>query len=166
VIFNAEQSTGRTRVAAAYRVAMSIALWLTAGIVLYIVIGLMILGSRSTVPRDQLLIPFYGAAAMCALGALVLRRIQMQGSRLESVAVRRGIAGLLGHLVTTTIISGALAEVVAVLGLLLSLLTSDLTHVLRLGVVALAVSVYNFPRLRAWQLAVEYFEQTAGAGAN
>lgn len=152
--------------AAAYRVAMSIALGLTAGIVLYIVVGLMILGSRSAVPRDELLIPFYGAAAMCALGALVLRRIQMQGSRLESVAVRRGIAGLLGHLVTTTIISGALAEVVAVLGLLLSLLTSDLTHVLRLGVVALAVSVYNFPRLRAWQQAVEYFEQTARAGAN
>jgi len=166
VIFNAEQSTGRTRVAAAYRVAMSIALGLTAGIVLYIVLGLMILGSRSAVPRDQLLIPFYAAAAMCALGALVLRRIQMQGSRLESVAVRRGIDGLLGHLVTTTIISGALAEVVAVLGLLLSLLTSDLTHVLRLGVVALAVSVYNFPRLRAWQQAVEYFEQTARAGAN
>ena len=152
--------------AAAYRVAMSIALGLTAGIVLYIVLGLMILGSRSAVPRDQLLIPFYAAAAMCALGALVLRRIQMQGSRLESVAVRRGIDGLLGHLVTTTIISGALAEVVAVLGLLLSLLTSDLTHVLRLGVVALAVSVYNFPRLRAWQQAVEYFEQTARAGAN
>jgi hypothetical protein len=145
---------------------MSIALGLTAGIVLYIVVGLMILGSRSAVPRDQLLIPFYAAAAMCALGALVLRRIQMQGSRLESVAVRRGIDGLLGHLVTTTIISGALAEVVAVLGLLLSLLTSDLTHVLRLGVVALAVSVYNFPRLRAWQQAVEYFEQTARAGAN
>ena len=152
--------------AAAYRVAMSIALGLTAGIVLYIVVGLMILGSRSAVPRDQLLIPFYGAAAMCALGALVLRRIQMQGSRLESVAMKRGIEGLLGHLVTTTIISGALAEVVAVLGLLLSLLTSDLTHVLRLGVVALAVSVYNFPRLRAWQQAVEYFEQTAGASAN
>jgi len=159
VIFNPAQPTGGTRVAAAYRTAMTIAMALTVGIVLYIVIGLILLRSRSPVPQDQLLIPFYGAAAMFALGSLAFRRVQMQGPRLESVAQRRGIAGLIGHLVTTTTISGALVEVVGLLGLLLSLLSGDLTHVIRLGVVALAVSVYNFPRLRAWQQAVEYFEQ-------
>ncbi|HWO02665.1 MAG TPA: hypothetical protein VNS63_25715 [Blastocatellia bacterium] len=159
MIFNPAQPTGGTRVAAAYRTAMTIAMALTVGIVLYIVIGLILLRSRSPVPQDQLLIPFYGAAAMFALGSLAFRRVQMQGPRLESVAQRRGIAGLIGHLVTTTTISGALVEVVGLLGLLLSLLSGDLTHVIRLGVVALAVSVYNFPRLRAWQQAVEYFEQ-------
>lgn len=162
MIFNPAQPTGATRVAAAYRTAMTIAMALTVGIVLYIVIGLILLRSRSPVPQDQLLIPFYGAAAMFALGSLAFRRVQMQGPRLESVAQRRGIAGLIGHLVTTTTISGALVEVVGLLGLLLSLLSGDLTHVIRLGVVALAVSVYNFPRLRAWQQAVEYFEQNVG----
>jgi hypothetical protein len=162
VIFNPAQPTSRTRVEAAYRTAMTVAMSLTGGIVLYIVIGLIILRSRSAVPQDELLIPFYGAAAMFALGSLAFRRIQMQGPRLESIARRRGVAGLLGHLVTTTIISGVLAEVVGLLGLLLSLLSGDLTHLIRLGVVALAVSVYNFPRLRAWQQAVQYFEQNVG----
>ncbi|MFY9607958.1 MAG: hypothetical protein WAU45_05000 [Blastocatellia bacterium] len=163
MIFNPDEPTNRTRVAAAYRTAMIIALALTASIVLYIVIGLIILRSSPAVSRDELLIPFYGGAAVFALGALAFRRLQMQGARLESVAARRGVNGLIGHLVTTTLISGALVEVVGVLGLMLSLLTGDLTHVIRLGVVALAVLVYNLPRLRPWQQAVEYFEQTAAA---
>ena len=159
MIFNPAQQTGRTRVSAAYRIAMTISLALTGSIVLYIAIGLVILRSRSAVSQDQLLVPFYGAAAVFAIGSLVFRRIQMQAPRLEAVVARRGVEGLVGHLVTTTIISGTLVEVVGLLGLLLSLLSGDLTHVIRLGVVALAVSVYNFPRLRAWQQAVEYFEQ-------
>lgn len=163
MIFKADEPTSRTRVAAAYRTAMIVALALTGSIVLCIVIGLIILRTRSAVSRDELLIPFYGGAAVFALGALAFRRIQMQGARLESVAARRGVTGLIGHLVTTTLISGALAEVVGLFGLMLSLLTGDLTHVIRLGVVALAVSVYNFPRLRPWKQAVEYFEQTARA---
>ncbi len=163
MIFNADEPTGRTRLAAAYRTAMIISLVLTGSIVLYIVIGLIILRTSSQVSRDELLIPFYGGAAVFALGALAFRRIQMQGVRLESVAARRGVPGLIGHLVTTTLISGALVEVVGLLGLMLSLLSGDLTHVIRLGVVALAVSVYSFPRLRPWQQAVEYFEQTATA---
>lgn len=160
MIFNPAQETSRTRVSAAYRTAMTIAVALTGSILLYIAIGLVILGSKSIVSRDELLIPFYGAAAVFAVGSLVFRRVQMQAARLESVVSRRGVEGLVGHLVTTTIISGALVEVVGLLGLLLSLMSGDLTHLIRLGVVALAVSVYNFPRLRAWQHAVEYFEQT------
>jgi F0F1-type ATP synthase membrane subunit c/vacuolar-type H+-ATPase subunit K len=163
VILNPDEPTSRSRVAAAYRTAMIIALALTGGIVLYMVIGLIILRSASAVSREELLIPFYGGAAVFALGALAFRRIQMQGVRLESVAARSGITGLIGHLVTTTLISGALVEVIGILGLMLSLLSGDVTHVIRLGVVALAVSVYNFPRLRPWQQAVEYFEQTAAA---
>jgi hypothetical protein len=140
---------------------MTIAMALTGSIVLYIAIGLLILRSKSAVSRDELLIPFYGVAAAFALGSLVFRRIQMLAPRLESVATRRGVSGLIGHLVTTTIVSGTLVEIVGLLGLVLSLLTGDPTHLIRLGVVALAVSVYNFPRLRAWQQAVEYFEQAA-----
>lgn len=163
MIFNADEPTSRTRVAAAYRNAMIIALALGGSIVLYMVIGMIILRTRSAVSREELLIPFYGGAAVFALGALAFRRIQMQGARLEAVAARRGVTGLIGHLVSTTIISGALVEVVGLLGLMLSLVSGDVTHVIRLGVVALAVSVYNLPRLRPWQQAVEYFEQTATA---
>lgn len=161
MIFNPAQETSRTRVTAAYRTAMTIAMALTGSIVLYIFIGLIILRSKSAVPREELVIPFYGAAAAFAIASLAYRRIQMQASRLETISTRRGVTGLLGHLVTTTIVSGALVEIVGLLGLLLSLMSGDLTHLLRLGVVALAVSVYNFPRLRAWQKAVEYFEQAA-----
>jgi hypothetical protein len=142
---------------------MIVSLAMTGSLVLCIVIGLIILDSKSAESREELLIPFYGGAAVFAIGALAFRRIQMQGARLESVAKRRGVTGLIGHLVTTTLISGALAEVVGLLGLMLSLLSGDLTHVIRLGVVALAVSVYNMPRLRPWQQAVEYFEENAAA---
>ena len=163
MIFNPDEQTSRTRVTTAYRTAMIVALALTGSIVLCIAIGLIILGSRSGEPRDELLIPFYSGAAVFAIGSLAYRRIQMQGARLESVAKRRGVTGLIGHLVITTLVSGVLAEAVGLLGLMLSLLSGDLTHVIRLGVVALAVSVYNLPRLRPWQQAVEYFEQTAAA---
>lgn len=163
MIFNPDEQTNRTRVTAAHRTAMMVALALAGSLVLCIVIGLIILSSRPAVSREELLIPFYGGAAVSAIGALAFRRIQMQGVRLESVAARRGVTGLIGHLVTTTLISGALAEVVGLLGLMLSLLSGDLTHVIRLGVVALAVSVYNLPRLRLWQQAVEYFEKNATA---
>jgi hypothetical protein len=159
VIFNADQTASRARVSAAYRTAMIIAVALTGSIALFMTIGLIIVRSRTGVSRDELFVPFYGAAALFAVGSLILRRIQMQASRLGSVVERRGVEGLVGHLVTTTIISGALVEVVGLLGLVLSMLTGDPTHVIRLGVVALAVSVYNFPRLRAWQHAVAYFEQ-------
>ncbi|MEK6302192.1 MAG: hypothetical protein AABO41_15895 [Acidobacteriota bacterium] len=161
MIFNPPQETSRTRAAAAYRTAMTIAIALTGSIVLYGLIGFIILRSKSAVSREELLVPFYGASAAFAIGSIAYRRIQMQAARLETISARGGVAGLLGHLVTTTIVSGALVEVVGLLGLLLSLLSGDLTHLIRLGVVALAVSVYNFPRLRAWQHAVEYFEQAA-----
>src|SRR5262249_9670096 len=92
-----------------------------------------------------------------AFGALIFRRVQMNVARLETVAVRKGISGLLAHLFTTTVISGALAEVVALTGLALSLLGGDSTHVIRLGIVALAVSIYNYPRRSAWRKAVDYF---------
>jgi len=161
VIFNPAQETSRTRVTDAYRTAMTIAMALTGSIVLYIFTGLIILRSKSAVSREDLLVPFYGTAAAFAIASLAYRRIQMQAARLETISTKRGVAGLLAHLVTTTIVSGALVEVVGLLGLLLSLMTGDLTHLIRLGVVALAVSVYNFPRLKAWQQAVEYFEQAA-----
>lgn len=163
MIFNPDEQTSRTRVTTAYRTAMIVALALTGSIVLFIAIGLIIPGSRFGEPRDELLIPFYSGAAVFAIGSLAYRRIQMQGARLESVAKRRGVTGLIAHLVITTLVSGVLAEAVGLLGLMLSLLSGDLTHVIRLGVVALAVSVYNLPRLRPWQHAVEYFEQTAAA---
>ena len=72
------------------------------------------------------------------------------GKRANSIAVTAPKLPLAG--------SAALALVVAFFG-------GDKNDVIRLGVVALAVSLYNYPRRSAWQRAVDYFSAAnAGSG--
>jgi hypothetical protein len=84
------------------------------------------------------------------------------GFRLESIAERRGVAGVLKHLFTVTLISAALAEAVGMMGLLIVFFGGDEADLIRVGIVALIVSLFNYPRLGMWRRAVEYFT-AAGA---
>lgn len=156
-----------SQVAAAHRTALIIVLTLSMSIVIYMGAGLLILNLRFSKARAQLPYAFYGAAAALAIGSILVRRAQLHSMKLEVVAVTRGVEGLIKHLLNSTIIAAAIAEVIGVLALVVAFFGGDQNDVVRLSVVGLAVSLYNYPRRSAWERAVYYFAATTpntGAG--
>ena len=152
-----EVEATRTQVAAAHRTALTLVLALAMSIVIYAGVGLLILNLRGARAQAELPYSFYGAAAVLAIGSIMLRRMQLHRMKLEVVATTRGVEGLIKHLLNATIICAAIAEVIGVLALVVAFFGGEQSDVVRLGVVALAVSLYNYPRRSAWQSAVDYF---------
>lgn len=97
------------------------------------------------------------------VGAVVLRRTRMSAMRLRDIAALRGPSGLLRSLEKTTLYVALIGYAVALIGLLGSMMTpqprDSRSFMLRLGVVALAVLLYAYPRRAAWRGAVEAVEQ-------
>ena len=150
----------RDRVAVAHKTALTLVLAFSLCIVIYTGVGLLILNRRGATPQAELPIPFYAAAALLAIGSIVFRRAQLHSARLEIVAARRGVEGLIKHLLNVTIIAAAIAEIIGVLALVVVFFGGDQNDVIRLGIVGLIVSLYNYPRRTAWQRAVDYFSAT------
>ena len=160
---DAEQN--HNRVAAAHRTALTLVLALAMSIVIYTGVGLLILNIRGAGEQTELPYTFYAVAAVLAIGSILLRRAQLHRMKLEVVAGTRGVEGLIKHLLNATILAAAIAEVIGALALVVAFFGGDQSDVIRLGVVALAVSLYNYPRRSAWQHAVDYFSATkAGRG--
>lgn len=160
---DAEQNS--VRVAAAHRTALTLVLALAMSIVIYAGVGLLILNMRGTSPQAELPYTFYAAAAVLAIGSILLRRAQLHRMKLEVVVGTRGVEGLIKHLLNATILAAAVAEVIGALALAVAFFGGSQSDVIRLGVVALAVSLYNYPRRTTWQRAVDYFSATkAGTG--
>jgi len=150
-------------VAAAHRTAVILVLAFALSILVYTGVGLLMLSLRGPHVQAELPYAFYAAAAALAIGSIVLRRAQLHRMRLEAVAATRGVDGLIKHLLNATIISAALAEVIGVLALVVVFFGGEQSDVIRLGVVALLISLYNYPRRSAWQRAVDYFSATGVA---
>lgn len=144
-------------VAATCRNAATLVFALAASILLYIIIGLVILRSRSgPIGPVQARIPFYVLAFFLALSSLAYRRTQLRWLRLESVARVKGIASLVKHLYTTTLISAVLGEAIGLIGLMLAMIGGDLEDLLSLGIVGLVTILVSYPRRRAWVQTVDY----------
>ena len=88
------------------------------------------------------------------VGAIVFRRTRFSAMRLQDIAALRGASGLLETLQKTTVIVALIAALIAVLGLLISVMTGAGTDMLYLGVIAGAVLLYAYPRRAAWDAVV------------
>jgi hypothetical protein len=148
------------RLNAAHRTAVTVVTALTLSIFVYAGAGILILKASKAGSQAELPYPFYAAAAALAIGSIAVRRAQLHRMKLEVVAGTRGVAGLIKHLLNATIIAAAVGEVIGVLALVVAFFGGEQNDVIRLGAVALVVSVYNYPRRSAWQRAVEYFSAT------
>jgi hypothetical protein len=146
------------RVAVAHRTALTLVLAFAMSIVMSVAVGLLVLNSRGA--KGQVPVAIYAAAAALAIGSIVIRRAQFHRMKLEVVAGTRGADGLIKHFLKATILAAAIAEIIGVLALVVAFVGGDQNDVIRLGVVALAVSLYNYPRRSAWQRAVDYFSAT------
>lgn len=154
------------RVASPYRTAWTVAVVLGASIIIYTLIGVIIARVSQGVSRGpQLRIQLLVVAMVLALGSVALRRGQFRLARLQDVTALRGIDGLLKHLVTTTIISAAIAEIIGMLGIAVVFFGGNEFDVVAFGVVGLMILFSNYPRRRAWERTVEYLASTTVAGA-
>jgi len=86
-----------------------------------------------------------------ALGTFVLRRMLYRWDRLRDIVLLKGIDGLLASLQTSTILLGAMAEIVAILGFLIAVLGGVAFDMFRAAVVALVIFLINFPRRSIWE---------------
>jgi hypothetical protein len=153
-----------TQVAAAHNRARMLVLAILLSIVVCVAIGLFLVLTRSRAVSSQLPYSLYFASVMLAFASIFLRRTQMRPLRLEVVAGLRGIEGLLKHFFLITVVGLALADAIGVLALVAGIQGGDQSDVVRLGIVALVVAVFAYPRRQAWQRAAEYFAATPPAG--
>jgi hypothetical protein len=118
-------------------------------------------------------ITFYVAALFLAIGSFTFRRTQLRWFKLQAVAGIRGREGLVKYLANITLASVAMAELIGLLGLVLSFLGGDRRDVLTFGLVAMIVALASYPRRIAWERTTNYLtsgeaepdgpEETAGA---
>ncbi|MEP7038782.1 MAG: hypothetical protein ABI891_10580 [Acidobacteriota bacterium] len=100
------------------------------------------------------------AVIFIAVGTFFIRRTLNRRERLKNIAITKGISGLLVTPQTNSIIIGALAEVIAVIGFLITVLGGVKFNVFRAGAVALLIFLINFPRKAVWKKIVENLETT------
>lgn len=96
-------------------------------------------------------VALWGTILLIAAGSFVLRRMLFSWERLKSVALLKGIPGLLAGLQANTILLGALGEVVAIMGFLVATLSGNKFEMLRAGAISLIVFLMNFPRKAMWR---------------
>ncbi|MFL6253934.1 MAG: hypothetical protein ACJ74T_02850 [Pyrinomonadaceae bacterium] len=92
------------------------------------------------------------------IGSLVYRRTKFSAMRLQDIGALRGATGLLETLQMTTIIVALIGALIAIFGLVISIMTSAGTDMLYFGVIAFAVLIYCYPRRAAWQAVVRATE--------
>jgi len=141
------------RVDAAYRVGLMVVVVVMLSLVGYVgACSIITSGGQSGGTAAR--IPVYVAALFIALGSIALRRAQMRWLRLSTVAEVRGAEGLIRHLLNTTIILAALAEVIGLLGLVLCFSGGVIRDSLIMGAVAFLIVLPVFPRRQVWEKAV------------
>jgi hypothetical protein len=101
---------------------------------------------------DPVLVAFLRIAiVILGIGAVTLRRTRFAAMRLQDVAAVRGVPALLATLQNTTIQVALLGGFISILGFLLMALTGDASNMVFIGIAALAVLIYCYPRRAAWQ---------------
>jgi hypothetical protein len=96
------------------------------------------------------------------LGAVVLRRVRSNATRLQDIADLFGQPALVASLVKTTLLVAALGGLAALLGYAAYLLSRDPFDALKAGVVAVAVLLYCYPRRSAWRRVLEASQEPGG----
>jgi hypothetical protein len=84
------------------------------------------------------------------LGAIVWRRNKFSAMRLEDIAGLQGVKGLIKTLEKTTVQIAVLAEGVATIGFITTLVTGNELYTYWSGAIAAVVLVYCFPTKSSW----------------
>lgn len=99
------------------------------------------------------------AVLFIAIGSFVLRRLFFNWERLKNIAVLKDVSGLLVTLQTNSVILGIMAEIVAIVGVMIAAFSGNSSDMFRAGVIALVVFLINFPRKSVWKKIVSNLEK-------
>lgn len=97
------------------------------------------------------------AVLMLGLGAIVWRRNKFSAMRLQDIAGLQGVSGLVRTLETTTIQIAVLAEAIATIGFVTTIITGNQLYTYWSGAIAAVVLVYCYPTKSSWQKTVYRF---------
>ncbi|CAN5275069.1 hypothetical protein BH20ACI1_BH20ACI1_23420 [soil metagenome] len=134
-----------------YRLTAIIVLTQILTTIVLIVVGWFYAASSENAASPDSLLALWIAVIFIAVGTFFLRRMLNRWERLKNIALTKGISGVLAALQTNSLIIGALAEVIAVIGFLIAVLGGVKFDVFRAGAVALLVFLINFPRKTVWK---------------
>lgn len=87
---------------------------------------------------------------MLGLGAIVWRRNKFSAMRLQDIAGLQGVSGLLRTLEKTTIQIAILAEAIATIGFVTTIVTGNQLYTYWSGAIAAVVLVYCYPTKSSW----------------
>lgn len=136
-----------------YQVTMLVVMVFGISVLAYLLIAKLIKPGEASPGSERWMQPVYSAAIVIGLSVVVIRRIVLS-KLVMGPAAKRGVSAVLNTLQAMTIICAALAEVAAIAGLTLYLLTGDYQYSWRLGLISLFLLVYCFPRRGEWRRAV------------
>lgn len=97
------------------------------------------------------------------IGAVSLRRTRFIAARLQDIAALRGVSGLLQTLQNTTLQVSVLGLLIALMGFVLMMLTGVVDNMVFIGIAALAVLIYCYPRRSSWERVVHGIQLTGDA---
>ncbi|MBL8192060.1 MAG: hypothetical protein JNK38_28880 [Acidobacteria bacterium] len=142
-------------VAQRYRTAVIIVMAFGITVLVYMLMARILTPKEIMPGSERWQQPIYSAAIVLGLVVVILRRLLLSNMMIRS-AIQRGVHAVLQHLFMVTIVICALAEIAAIGGLMLYLLTGDYQYSWRLSIVSLFLFAYNFPRRREWERAVAH----------
>ncbi|MBD0373035.1 MAG: hypothetical protein ICV60_19500 [Pyrinomonadaceae bacterium] len=113
---------------------------------------------------DPVLVAFLRISiVIMGIGAVTLRRTRFAAMRLQDIAAVRGVSALLATLQNTTVLVAVLGGLIALIGFFLMMLTVDASNMVFIGIAALAVLLYAYPRRAAWQRVLHGIQQSGDA---
>ena len=99
----------------------------------------------------RILVLFFG------LGAIAWRRNRFSAMRLQDIAGVAGVTGLIRTLERTTIQLALMAVVIAVIGLIVTLIQGNELYTYWSCAIAVVVLIYSYPTKSSWLKTVYYF---------
>ncbi len=154
-------SANQSILSARYRLTAFIVVALGISTLLYVLIGWAFAPAMPRTDYEWLMNSHYiivGIVLVAALVTVLLRRFLLAPVRLRK-AGRRNIGSLLSQLYMAALIGAVIGDVVGILGVVASLVTGNKEYSWRLGIAALLLIAYSFPRRSEWERAIAVMEQ-------
>jgi hypothetical protein len=96
------------------------------------------------------------------LGAIALRRMRFGALRLQTIAEAKGVSALFATLHKTTVLVALFGIIIAVIGYVLFMRSTDPSDMLKAGIIAIAILLYTYPRRAAWQRVLQATQSRDG----
>ena len=125
--------------------------------VIFLIAAWFVTRNRESISEDSfmtlwLVILFISAATF------LLRRQLFGWERLKNTTLLKGVSGLIGSLQSNTIILNLFAEIVLIIGFIITIYSGNFFDMMRASGIALIVFALNFPRLSLWKKIVSSLE--------